>query len=63
MQIGSLVRYCKPGLLGGPLTGLVGLVVAYDADGDGFGNEMVQVLFNGFTLLRWIHEQDCEAIQ
>jgi hypothetical protein len=67
MKVGSLIKYFNP-----PnkqvltFDGLTGLVVGYDHEAQGSpnieGRGMVQVLFNGFTLLRWVHEQDCEVI-
>jgi hypothetical protein len=66
MKVGSLIEYFNPSLRLIKNVGLVGLVIGYDHEAQGSpnieGRGMVQVLFNGFTLLRWVHEQDCEVI-
>ncbi len=72
MKIGNLIRYFNPSYRKMPRNsftqnrGLIGLVIDYDNEAQGSpnieGRGMVQVLFNGFTLLRWVHEQDCEVL-
>ena len=70
MKVGSLIRYFRTASLGAgkisEVTGIIGLVIDYDHEAQGSphieGRGMVQVLFTGFTLLRWVHEQDCEVI-
>ena len=69
MKVGSLIKYFRPAGLGKVWEfrqGIVGLVTDYDHEAQGSphieGRGMVQVLFAGFTLLRWVHEQDCEVI-
>ena len=70
MKVGSLIKYFRTASLGAgqisEVTGIIGLVTDYDHEAQGSpnieGRGMVQVLFNGFTLLRWVHEQDCEVI-
>ena len=70
MKVGSLITYFNPNnrYIGevALYDSLTGLVVGYDHEAQGSpnieGRGMVQVLFTGFTLLRWVHEQDCEVI-
>ena len=70
MEVGSLIRYFRTASLGAghipDSFGIIGLVIDYDHTAQGSpnieGRGMVQVLFTGFTLPRWVHEQDCEVI-
>tara|TARA_Y100000310_G_C20384113_1_gene669596 strand:- start:301 stop:507 length:207 start_codon:yes stop_codon:yes gene_type:complete len=64
MKVGDLIKYFNPSM--GFSTGIIGLVVGYSHEAQGSphieGHGMVQVLFSGFNLLRWVYEQDCEVI-
>jgi len=66
VKVGSLIEYFNPNLRLIKNVGLVGLVMGYDHEAQGApnieGRGMVQVLFSGFTLLRWVYQQDCEVI-
>mgnify|MGYP003659844131 CR=1 FL=1 len=69
MKLGSLIRYFRSRRLGaghgGDSIGILGLVIGYDNEAQGTpnieGRGMVQALFVGATLPRWVHEQDCEV--
>ncbi len=46
-----------------PFRGKIGLIVGVDDDVMPIDEDfLVEVLFVGFPLARWIHRQDCEVI-
>jgi len=68
MLIGNLIKYFNPQAKqvahseGRQPKGIVGLVVDVEkVFGQNVGG-MIRVVFNGFTLPRWVHEQDCEVL-
>jgi hypothetical protein len=71
MRLGSLIRFFRCGSLGAGYIpdslGIIGLVIDYDHEAQGTpnieGRGMVQALFVGSTLPRWVHEQDCEVVR
>jgi len=44
-----------------PFRGKVGLIVGFD-DGGLSKDSLVEVLFIGFPLSRWVHSKDCEVL-
>ena len=68
MQLGTLIRYTNPHNWWKEQKnkGRIGLVVGFDPSGQGSpnikGRGMALVLFVGYKLTRWVHEQDLEVI-
>ena len=54
MKVGDLVRFFNP-LLGGGFETTDGVVVFREA-------KMLKVMFNGYTLPRWVCHTQCEVI-
>ncbi len=68
MKIGDLIRFkdIRPELReydNHPFRGKIGLIVGIEvASFNGAGNSMLEVLFTGFPLTRWVHCVDCEVV-